>query len=399
MNTVKGIRLGTGRGGISEASIYQGRDDVLVMAIDAGAVAAGVFTQNGFRAPPVEIAEKRLAQGPARALLVNVGNANAATGKEGYQRAERCCAIAAEHLDLEAESVLPFSTGVIGEQLPVDAVRTGIDAAVRRLSETAWTEAAKAIMTTDTTPKLEWREVSFGENTVRIAGIAKGSGMIAPNMSANLATMLAFVATDARIEQTLLREQLARLSDESFNRVTVDGDTSTNDACILLATGASGIDVDASAGEFWHALEDLTRTLASALIEDAEGGTKCVRVVVEGGGTRDECMRVARSVAESPLVKTAMFAEDPNWGRICMAIGNAGLDGFNQSLVSISIGEVPVMTAGVVSEGYDESAARAVMQAADYSLRVSLGRGEATGEMLTSDLSHEYVTINADYRT
>ena len=395
MNAIRGITLGTGRGGISQSSNYRGRDDVLVITFDTGASVAGVFTQNGFRAPPVRIAEARLAASGVRALLVNSGNANAATGEEGFKRAEQCCAMVGEGLEIDPESVPPFSTGVIGEQLPVEAMRSGIRAALSALCVSAWPDAAKAIMTTDTVAKLEFREVSRGADSVGIAGIAKGAGMIAPNM----ATMLAFLATDARIDEGLLRRRFAELNHESFNRVTVDGDTSTNDACILVATGASGIEVDEHAHDFWLTLEDAMRMLAAALIEDAEGATKSVRINVEGGRTTEESIAVARSIADSPLVKTAIFAEDPNWGRICMAIGNAGLEEFDQSLVDISIGHAPVMTAGVVSPDYDEATARIVMQTAKYSVWVSLGRGAASGEMLTSDLSHEYVTINADYRT
>ena len=399
MNIIRGCRLGTGRGGISASKSYQGRDDVLVMTFDAGASAAGVFTQNGFRAPPVDIAEARLAAGEVRALVVNSGNANAATGEEGYKRAQQCCALVGDHLGIDAEAALPFSTGVIGEQLPMRAMRAGIEAAVANLSDTGWLEAANAIMTTDTVPKLEFRQVSRDDSMLGIAGIAKGAGMIAPDMKAKTATLLAFLATDARIDRAVLSRRLAAYTETSFNRVTVDGDTSTNDACVLVATGASGVIVDDHAHDFWDALEKVMQTLAGALIADAEGGTKSVRVVVEGGHTTDESLRVARSVAQSPLVKTAFFAEDPNWGRICMAIGNAGLESFDQSLVSISMGDVPVMAAGVMSEAYDEAAARRVMQSANYDLRISLARGSARAEMLTSDLSHEYVTINADYRT
>ncbi|MCY4200240.1 MAG: bifunctional glutamate N-acetyltransferase/amino-acid acetyltransferase ArgJ [Gammaproteobacteria bacterium] len=399
MNIIRGCRLGTGRGGISASKSYQGRDDVLVMAFDAGASAAGVFTQNGFRAPPVDIAEARLAAGGVRALVVNSGNANAATGEEGYKRAQQCCALVGGHLGIDAEAALPFSTGVIGEQLPMRAMRAGIEAAVANLSDAGWLEAAKAIMTTDTVPKLEFRQVLRDDSTLGIAGIAKGAGMIAPDMKAKTATLLAFLVTDARVDQAVLSRRLTTYSETSFNRVTVDGDTSTNDACVLVATGASGVIIDDHAHDFWDALEEVMQTLSGALIGDAEGGTKSVRVVVEGGHTTDESLSVARSVAQSPLVKTAFFAEDPNWGRICMAIGNAGLESFDQSRVSISMGDVPVMAAGVMSEAYDEAAARRVMQSANYDLRISLARGSARAEMLTSDLSHEYVTINADYRT
>ncbi len=395
MNGVAGVRLGTGRGGISASKVYEGRDDVLVMAIDPGASVAGVFTQNGFRAPPVYMAEERLAAGEVRALLVNTGNANAATGKEGFARAHTCCRMLAEKLEIDADSVLPFSTGVIGEQLPLEAMRVGIGKATEVLALDAWPQAAEAIMTTDTIPKLQVRDLEIGGRKVSIRGIAKGAGMIAPNM----ATMLAFVATDAGIERGLLAERLSRFTEESFNRVTVDGDTSTNDACILVATGASGVRADEESEGFWSALRDLMNELASALIEDAEGGNKTVRVLVEGGRSSDECRRVARSVAESPLVKTAIFAEDANWGRICMAIGNAGLEDFDQSLVDVYIGELPVMKGGLASPDYDEQAASLVMREATYGLRIALGRGSARGEMLTSDLSHEYVKINADYRT
>ncbi len=415
VNGVAGIRLGTGRGGLSASRIYEGRDDVLVMALCADASVAGVFTQNGFRAPPVQLAERRVAEGGVRALLINSGNANAATGAEGLRRCEATCRMLAGQLGIDADAVLPFSTGVIGEHLPLDAMYTGIAEATQALREDGWQAAARAIMTTDTVPKLCVRELHIDGVPVHLYGIAKGAGMIAPNM----ATMLAFIATDARVDSRLLARRLPRLADESFNRVTVDGDTSTNDACVLIATGASGVEVagegagyagdaggegdvggEADAGHgFWQALESLMQELASALIEDAEGGTKCVRVQVVGGRSRDECQRVARSVAESPLVKTALFAEDPNWGRICMAIGNADLEDFDQSLVDIQIGGLPVMSGGLASPEYDEKQASLVMRGTRYTLRVSLGRGEASGELLTSDLSHEYVTINADYRT
>lgn len=395
MSAISGVRLGTGRGGISASKVYEGRDDVLVMAIDAGSSVAGVFTQNGFRAPPVDLAEDRLAKRSVRALLVNTGNANAATGEEGFRRAEDCCRMLAEHLQIDPESVLPFSTGVIGEQLPLEAMRKGIGKATESLTQDAWPRAATAIMTTDSVPKLRTRNLEIDGRPVHIHGIAKGAGMIAPNM----ATMLAFIATDAGIEQALLSQRLSRLAQDSFNCVTVDGDTSTNDACILVATGASGVRVGEQSERFWNALVDLMNELASALIEDAEGGNKTVRVIVEGGRSRDECQRVARCIAESPLVKTAIFAEDPNWGRICMAIGNAGLEDLDQSLVGLHIGEVPVMSGGSASPEFVEEAANLVMRTAKYSLRVSLGRGSAQVEMLTSDLSHEYVKINADYRT
>ena len=403
MISVQGVSLGTGRGGISASSAYKDRDDVLVMTIEDGARVAGVFTRNGFRAAPVVMAERRLAAGPVRALLVNSGNANAATGEQGFGRAERCCELVAQGLGIAPEAVLPFSTGVIGEQLPMDAMEAGITEALARRSMTAWPEAAKAIMTTDTVPKLVSRQVLVDGCRVQIAGIAKGAGMIAPNM----ATMLAFIGTDARIEQELLQTRFAEFADKTFNRVTVDGDTSTNDACILVATGASGVEIEAEvedqasdlARDFWRSLEEVMQTLARALIEDAEGGTKCVRVLVEGGRSAEESSRVARSVSESPLVKTALFAEDPNWGRVCMAVGNAGLTRLDQSLVDISIGEVTVMKAGMVSADYDEAAARRVMQEAEFTLRIHLGRGAFGAEMLTSDFSHEYVKINAEYRT
>ena len=301
----------------------------------------------------------------------------------------------AERLGVDPESVLPFSTGVIGEQLPLEPMRRGVAKAAEALDEDAWPQAATAIMTTDTVPKLRTRDLEIGGRKVSICGIAKGAGMIAPNM----ATMLAFIATDASIERRLLSERLAQLTEESFNRVTVDGDTSTNDACILVATGASDVRVGEDSSGFWNELADLMNELASALIEDAEGGNKTVRVLVEGGRSSDECERVARCIAESPLVKTAIFAEDPNWGRICMAMGNADLEDFDQSQVDLYIGEVPVMAGGVASPNYTEEAVNLVMRQAKYSLRVSLGRGSAQGELLTSDLSHGYVKINADYRT
>lgn len=392
---ISGVRLGTARGGISSASVYQGREDVLVMVFDAGSSVAGVFTQNGFRAPPVSLAETRLAQHPVRAFLVNTGTANAATGEEGFRRAEACCRLLADRLQVDEDSVLPFSTGVIGDQLPLEAMRIGIDKAVEALLESNWSQAASAIMTTDTRPKLATREVAVPDGGVTIQGITKGVGMMAPNM----ATMLAFIATDAKVNQALLRDRLPSLSEVSFNRVTVDGDTSTNDACMLVATGASGIEVDADCQVFWNALESLMNELAAAIIEDAEGGHKSVRVVVEGGRSSEECAQVARCIAESPLVKTAIYGEDPNWGRVCMAIGNAGLEDLDQSKVDVFLGRVQMMIGGLANPDLDEAAARRVMQKAKYDLRVHLGRGDALSELLTSDLSHEYVTINADYRT
>ena len=395
MSAISGVRLGTGRGGISGASIYEGRDDVLVMEFAPGSTVAGIFTQNGFRAPPVSLAERRLAAGSVRAFLVNAGNANAATGDEGLRRAEASCRMLADRLGIEEASVLPFSTGVIGEQLHLEAMRVGIFRACEDLSDLSWGDAARAILTTDTRPKLAVREVEIGADKVHIRGIAKGSGMIAPKM----ATMLAFVATDARIDQGLLDERLPKLGDLSFNRVTVDGDTSTNDACMLVATGASGVEIGADAKVFWKALEGLMKGLARAVVEDAEGGHKVVRIVVQGGLDRTECARVARCIAESPLVRTAIFAEDPNWGRICMAIGNAGLDQFDPASVDVFFDKVQVMVGGMANPALDEEEARLVMQKKKYAMRVKLGRGKASSEMFTSDLSHEYVTINAEYRT
>ncbi len=394
---IAGVRLATACAGIKQRR----RDDLAIIELRRGSTVAGVFTQSAFRAPPVIMASERLRAGPPRLLLINSGNANAATGDAGFEDAAVLCEHAANCLgaDFGGESVLPFSTGVIGERLPVAAMRSAIERAVPKLSQANWADAARAIMTTDTAPKAESRRVRVGGETVTITGIAKGAGMIKPDM----ATMLAFVCCDARITAGALREMAPQIADRSFNRVTVDGDTSTNDALAICATGLAGNTEIVGPGAAYEALREGLQYVAAALAErivrDAEGATKFVTVRVGGGATAAECLRVAYTLAESPLVKTAIFAGDPNWGRFCMAIGRAGVPNLNPNGVSLALDGVVVARRGLVADDYDEAAAAAVMSRDEYRIHVDLGRGNCAETVWTSDLSYEYVRINAEYRT
>ena len=394
---VPGVRLATACAGIKQRR----RDDLAIMALDRGTAVAGVFTQNAFRAPPVIIASDRIRTGNPRLLLINSGNANAATGTAGFDDASVLCEHAANCLDagFAGESVLPFSTGVIGERLPVTAMRSAIEQAVPKLSEGHWANAARAIMTTDTAPKAESRRLRVGGKTVTITGIAKGAGMIKPDM----ATMLAFLCCDASIAGGALRELTRQVADRSFNRVTVDGDTSTNDSFVICATGCAGNTEIRGPGPAYEALraglEAVAAALAERIVRDAEGATKFVTVHVGGGATDTECLRVAYTLAESPLVKTAIFAGDPNWGRFCMAIGRAGVPNLDPNGVSLTLDGVVVARGGLVAEDYDESAAAAVMNRDEYGIHIDLGRGARSATVWTSDLSYEYVRINAEYRT
>ncbi len=394
---VAGLRLGVTEAGIRKPD----RKDLLVMLLEPGASVAGVFTQNRFCAAPVQICREHLAQGtPVRALLVNTGNANAGTGQDGRLRALGTCAALAGRLGVSSAAVLPFSTGVIMEPLPHERIEAGLDAALADAREDNWHNAAQAIMTTDTLPKAFSRQLLIGGVTVTITGIAKGAGMIRPNM----ATMLGFLATDASINPALLQPLVRELAEASFNRVTVDGDTSTNDSFMLIATNRAGhAPIDSLQSADGRALVDalaaVARQLAQAIVRDGEGATKFITLRVEGGRDAGECRQVAYAIAHSPLVKTAFFASDPNLGRILAAIGYAGIGDLDQNAIELYLDDVHVVRAGGRHPDYREEDGQRVMRQSEIAVRVALGRGAACDTVWTCDLSHDYVTINADYRS
>jgi glutamate N-acetyltransferase / amino-acid N-acetyltransferase len=394
MKEVAGIKLGTACAGIKQKE----RDDLLVVEMAAGTQCAGVFTQNAFCAAPVVIARENLAQSPCW-LLVNSGNANAGTGWQGMRDAQNTCATLADIVSAQAEQVLPFSTGVIGEPLPVEKIKKALPEAVEKLSPAHWYEAANAIMTTDTFAKGATRTVEIGGQQITISGIAKGAGMIQPNM----ATLLVFIATDAKISQPLLQQCLMQAVEQSFNLITVDGDTSTNDACILMASGCADAPEITAESEnyqrFAYAIMSVCKVLAAAIIRDGEGATKLIRIEVEQAASDEEAIRVAKTIAHSPLVKTAFFASDPNWGRILAAVGRSGIEGLNVDNVVIYIGDVCIVRNGARAEDYSEDAGQKVMDKDEIEVIVSLGRGDAKQQVLTCDLSYDYVRINAEYRT
>ncbi len=393
--SVKGVELATVSAGIKHAN----RPDLVVIKFEADTVCAGVFTRNAFCAAPVIVARQHLAQTNPRALLINSGNANAGTGAQGVNDAQRCCRLLAEAIGCTAEQVLPFSTGVIGEDLPVDKIGLAIRQLPAQLRSDAWAEAAAGIMTTDTVAKACSRTLDIDGTTVTITGIAKGAGMIRPDM----ATMLAFIATDAAIDREWLQQCLASTANASFNCITVDGDTSTNDAFVLAATGASGCRTLEGACEgsdrFLHALNDVALQLAQSIVRDGEGATKFITVQVESAATAEEARRVAYTVAHSPLVKTALFASDPNWGRILAAVGRAGLDDFAIDRVSIFLDDVAIVSAGRRDPDYRESMGQQVMSRPEITVRIVLERGGRQATIWTTDLSYDYVKINAEYRT
>lgn len=394
LEPVEGLRLAAVRAGIRRPD----RADLLLIEVARGGSAAAVFTRNAFRAAPVVVAERHLAAAAPRYLLVNAGNANAGTGERGVEDALACCRAVAERGGCAAQEVLPFSTGVIGERLPVGKVTAALDAAFIALDAGGWAQAARAIMTTDTVPKGASRRLRLADGEVTITGIAKGAGMIRPDM----ATMLAFVATDAVLDPGAAREALGRAVARSFNRITVDGDTSTNDACVLLATGDSGVPAapgGAVADDFAAALESLCRELAQAIVRDGEGATKFITVAVEQAASEAEALAVARCVAESPLVKTAAFASDPNWGRILAAVGRAPVPGLDIGRVELWLGDVRVAAEGALDPGYTEAAGAAAVRPPELTYRIVLGRGRARAELWTCDLSYDYVRINAEYRS
>lgn len=397
---IKGVSLG-----ITEAAIRKpGRKDLLVIALDSGANVAGVFTQNAFCAAPVAVAKEHLSnpdsRSSIRALIINTGNANAGTGKEGIAHARATCAELARLLGCDSHQVLPFSTGVIMEPLPLEKIVLGLPAAVANLKPDNWFAAAQAIMTTDIVPKAVSKQVSLDGTTVTVTGIAKGSGMIHPNM----ATMLGYIATDAAVTRPLLEEIVRHAADKSFNRITVDGDTSTNDALILIGTGHAGNPVitdKASTGftALQDAVTEVAAQLAQAIVRDGEGATKFITVRVEGGKTLDECTKAAYAIARSPLVKTAFFASDPNLGRILAAIGYAGIDGLDVNRLQLYLDDVLVAENGGRASGYREQDGQRVMKQSEITVRVVLDRGSASTTVWTCDLSYEYVKINADYRS
>jgi len=388
IHPIPGVRLAAVESGIR----YRNRLDLVMIEIAAGASVAGVFTQNAFSAAPVSVARKNLDVRDSRYFLINTGNANAGTGEQGALDALRCCQSLADIASVDISEVLPFSTGVIGERLPVEKIIAGIPDAFTSLDESAWEQAARGIMTTDTRPKLVSRKIDVEGKSVSITGIAKGAGMIKPNM----ATMLAYVCTDAAIPRQQLQDIVRRASDKSFNRITVDGDTSTNDCCMLVATGKSSVAVNAG---IESALLEVFQELATALIKDAEGATKFITVNIEQGATSKECLAVAYAVAESPLVKTALFASDPNWGRILAAVGRAGLEDLDIKAIEIRLGEVLLVSGGQVDASYTEELGQREMDRDEITLTISLGRGETAETVWTSDLSHDYIRINADYRS
>jgi glutamate N-acetyltransferase / amino-acid N-acetyltransferase len=394
LRPVAGVRLGVASAGIKKP----GRRDLVVMETAPGSTCAAVFTRNAFCAAPVIVAREHLDMHAPRYLLINTGNANAGTGVPGLEHARRCCASLAHAAACTPAEVLPFSTGVIGEPLPVDKIEAALPAALGALRADAWVEAAHGIMTTDTLAKGASRQIDIDGTRVTLTGIAKGAGMIRPDM----ATMLCFIATDAALPQVLLQRALVQAVNASFNRITVDGDTSTNDSCVLVATGASGasLAVDQPAfADFVASLTGLCIELAQAIVRDGEGATKFVTVEVAEGHDTQECLQVAYTIAHSPLVKTALFASDPNWGRILAAVGRAGLDALALERVRVYLGDVCIVSAGGRDPDYTEAAGQAVMRGEEILIRVLLGRGDACERIWTTDFSYDYVKINAEYRT
>ena len=377
---------------------YTDRDDLVLIKLAEGSSVSAVFTKNKCCAAPVSVAKAHLEQGQIRALLINSGNANAVTGEQGMHNAVEACKVVASELSLEYQQVLPFSTGVIGEQLNMPAVLSGIVTASEQLEPNSWMNAAKGIMTTDTVPKGVSKTLEINGELITITGISKGSGMICPDM----ATMLAYVVTDANIGQEILDELLHKGVNESFNRITVDSDTSTNDALVLAATKQSKaglLDSDEELGLFYEALRLVLVELATAIIRDAEGATKFVKIEVNKGMAQGDCKTIAYDVAHSPLVKTALFASDPNWGRILMALGKSAVHSLNMDKLDISINDLALIESGQPANTYTEDLGQAVFDEAEITISISLNTGDTNYHVWTSDLSHEYVSINADYRS
>lgn len=392
---IAGLRIGVTSAGIKKP----GRQDLVIFELAESTQVAAVFTRNAFCAAPVRVARAHLQAAAPRYLVINTGNANAGTGQQGEADARATCAALAELTGVTEQQVLPFSTGVIGELLPMPRLLAALPQGVAKLDATHWSEAAQGIMTTDTLPKGASVRYEIQGQTVHISGIAKGAGMIKPNM----ATMLGFIATDAQISQALLQQLLTEAVNASFNRITIDGDTSTNDACLLMATGQSAeikAEDTAALASFRAALRQVMVQLAQAIVRDGEGATKFVTIQVQGAKSETEALEAAFTIAHSPLVKTALYASDANWGRILAALGRApGLEDLDISQVSLHLNDVLLAEQGGRAAGYTEAAGAAVMQEAEITIRVHLGRGQAEETVWTCDFSHDYVSINADYRS
>ncbi|MFE1572658.1 bifunctional glutamate N-acetyltransferase/amino-acid acetyltransferase ArgJ [Comamonas odontotermitis] len=394
---IAGVRIGVTEAGVRKAN----RKDLTVFLLDEGSHVAGVFTKNRFCAAPVQICREHLAtQGTIRAMVINTGNANAGTGADGLARANATCDALATLLKIDAKQVLPFSTGVIMEPLPVDRIAAGLPAAIADAQPDNWAKAAEGIMTTDTIAKAFSAKAVVDGKTVHVTGISKGAGMIRPNM----ATMLSFLATDAAIDAALLPALAKQLADQSFNRITIDGDTSTNDSFVVVATNQAGnaavTDWNSADGQaLMAALRDVAQKLAQAIVRDGEGATKFIQIEVEQGRTEEECRQVAYAIAHSPLVKTAFFASDPNLGRILAAVGYAGIEDLDQTRIELYLDDVHVATKGGRNPSYEEADGQRVMKQQEIVVRVQLGRGTANTTVWTCDLSHDYVSINADYRS
>ena len=397
MFPVPGFQLATGCAGIKVA----GRKDLVIMALAEGSEIASVFTRNAFCAAPVQVAKSHLldaanAKG-RRYLLTNTGNANAGTGEQGLADARQSCAALASITGVDATQVLPFSTGVIGEPLPMEALLASLSPTFTMLSENGWSDAAEGILTTDTRPKGASRQIEINGETITVTGIAKGAGMIRPDM----ATMLAYVATDASCSSEYLQKTLNAAVNKSFNRITVDGDTSTNDSLVLVATGQSSVVLSNEDDTtcFSDAVEQVCIELAQAIVRDGEGATKFVTVEVAGGASVEECLKVAYTVADSPLVKTALFASDPNWGRILMAIGRAGVADLDVNKIKVWLDTVLIAERGGRAASYTEQAGQQVMDKEELTIRIDLARGDVSETVWTTDLSYDYIRINAEYRT
>lgn len=394
---VPGTQLGTAQAGIKKA----GRNDLTLIQLAPGSVVVGVFTKNRFCAAPVQVCREHLKMGHAiRALVINTGIANAGTGQQGLDAAKKSCEAVAELLNIEEQQVLPFSTGVIMEQLPVERLVSALPAAQASAKENGWIDAAKAIMTTDTVPKACSRKVVLDGECITVTGICKGSGMIHPNM----ATMLGFIATDAKVTPEVAQQIIQKVANLSFNRVTVDGDTSTNDSFILMATQQTGKktidDLNSEQGQqLLSTITEVAQHLAISMVRDGEGATKLITITIEGGKTPQECLQTAYAIAHSPLVKTAFFASDPNLGRILAAIGYAGIPDLEQQLIELHLDDVHVVTKGGRHPNYREEDGQRVMQQSEITIRANLNRGNACETVWTCDLSHDYVSINADYRS
>jgi len=391
---VAGIRLGVACAGIKKEQ----HPDLVVIEIAEGSQTAAVFTQNAFSAAPVVISKKHLSQSQPRYLLVNTGNANAGTGEQGLTDALSSCEMVAEVTSTNISQVLPFSTGVIGEYLPVDKFSAAIKIAYKNLAEDNWGDAAGGILTTDTVVKAFTRKINIQNKLITVSGIAKGSGMIRPDM----ATMLAYIATDAKINKSVLQDCLLEAVNYSFNRITVDGDTSTNDSAILIATAQSGIELKQGSDDlavFQQALTEICEELAKAMVRDGEGATKLITLAVTGCKNEEEAKDVAYTVAHSPLVKTAFFASDPNWGRILAAVGRVGITDFDLTKINISLDDVCIVRNGDKATDYTEQKGQSVMDKSDITIHIDLGRGDQEIKIWTCDFSYDYVRINAEYRT